>query len=112
MLASRSKVGHDGAGVAAHASQSARRIFCNDDWFVVYDHALERYVRTIESLHVFTSLVYLSRKEMNDVGRRLNARRVAQLAALARRKIDDWKSSLQRSEEAKQARIARLTNIL
>ena len=58
---------------AASASDSVRRIYCNDEWFVVYDRKVEHYVRTIESLHLFTSLVYLSRREMDDIGRRLNS---------------------------------------
>jgi hypothetical protein len=110
--ATKSKPVTDPAAAAASASDSVRRIFCNDQWFVVYDQTLELYVRTIESLHAFTSLVYLSRKEMDDVGRRLNSERGARLAAETGKKINSWKESLRQADEAKQARISRLTAIL
>jgi hypothetical protein len=97
---------------AASATESVRRIFCSDEWFVVYDQTLELYVRTIESLHAFNSLVYLSRREMDDIGRRLNSERSASLAAETRKQIDAWKESLRQADEAKQARIAKLTAIL
>jgi hypothetical protein len=112
VLASKSKLGPDIATATAHTSQSARRIFCNDQWFVVYHHAIERYVRTIESLHVFTNLVYMSRSVMDDLGRKLNAQRGAQVEAEARRVIEDWEESLHQALEAKQARISRLSQIL
>jgi hypothetical protein len=100
------------ATTAAHTNEDARRIFCNDQWIVICNHALERYVRTIESLHVFTKLVYISRQVMDDVGRKLNAERGAKVEALARAEIECWEESRSRSDEAKQARISKLSQIL
>jgi hypothetical protein len=45
---SRKKLGADVAVGAAHTSESSRRIFGNDEFFVIYDHEIGRYVRTIE----------------------------------------------------------------
>jgi hypothetical protein len=109
--AAKTKPAPDNAA-AASASDFVRRIYCNDEWFAVYDRKVEHYVRTIESLHLFTSLVYLSRREMDDIGRRLNGERSAWLAAETRKKIHAWKESLRQADEAKQQRIARLTAIL
>jgi len=106
------KVGPDVATAAAHTSQSSRKIFCNDEFFVVYNHAIERYVRTIESLHVFTNLVYLSRKVMDDLGQKLNSQRSAEVQAEAQREVDRWRESLRQAEEAKQTRISKLSEIL
>jgi hypothetical protein len=97
---------------AAQTSQSIRRLFGNDQWFVIVNHAVERYVRTIESLHIFTTLIYLSRQVMDDVGRKLNSERGAQVAALARRTIESWEESLRRADESKRARIAKLSQVL
>jgi hypothetical protein len=110
--ASHKEFGSDVATAAAHSSQSARRIVGNDKWFVVYHHAIERYVRTIESLHVFTNLVYLSRPVMDDLGRKLNAQRGAQVEAEARREVEAREESLRQAQEAKQARIGRLSRVL
>jgi hypothetical protein len=110
--ASERKLGSQIATGAAHTSQSARQLFCNDQWFVVLNHAVERYVRTIESLHVFTKLVYLSRQVMDDLGRKLNAQRGAQVEADARREIEGWENSLRKAQEAKQTRILKLSQML
>jgi hypothetical protein len=112
VLASRRKLGPDVATATAHTSQSARKIFCNDQWFVVYHLAIERYVRTIESLHVFTNLVYMSRQVMDDLGKKLNAQRGAQVEAEAQKEIDGWEESLRQAREAKQTRITKLSRIL
>jgi hypothetical protein len=97
---------------AAHSSQSARRILSNDQWIVVCNHALERYVRTIESLHGFTKLVYMSRPVMEDVGRKLHAERGARVDADARRAIAIWEESVHKAQETKRNRILRLSRIL
>jgi hypothetical protein len=112
VLASRKKVDPEIATATAHTSRFTRKILCNDQWFVVYNHAIERYVRTIESLHVFTNLVYISRPVMDDVGRTLNAQRGAQVEAEARREIEGWEESLRKEQEAKQTRILKLAQIL
>ena len=112
LLPSDRQLGPVVASNAAHASEDARRIFCNDQWIVICDHSLERYVRTIESLHVYTKLVYLSRQVMDDLGRRLNAERGAKVEAQARAEIKSWEESRSRSDRAKQARISRLSQIL
>ena len=100
------------ASTAAHTSEDARRIFCNDQWIVICDHSLERYVRTIESLHVYTKLVYLSRQVMDEAGRKLNAERGAKVEGQARGEIKSWEESRSRSDQAKQARVSRLSQIL
>jgi hypothetical protein len=110
--ASQRKLHPDRASAAAHASLCARTLFCNDDCFVIYNQAIERYVRSIESLHAFTNLVYLSREVMDGLGRRLNSERSARIQAEAQREIDRWQESLRLAEEAKQARISRLSEIL
>jgi hypothetical protein len=112
LLASDQKLEPEVATAAAHTSQAVRRIFSNEQWFVVVNHAVERYVRTIESLHVFTKLIYLSRQVMDDLGRKLNAERGFQVVADAQRTIERWEESLRKAEQAKQARIARLSRIL
>jgi hypothetical protein len=104
--------GPEVATAAAQTSQSVRRLFCNDQWFVVVNHAVERYVRTIESLHVFTQLIYLSRHVMDDLGRTLNARSGSQVAAEAQKAIESWKETLRQADEAKRARITKLSEIL
>ena len=92
-------------------SEDARRIFCNDQWIVICDHSLERYVRTIESLHVYTKLVYLSRQVMDEAGRKLNAERGAKVEGQARGEIKSWEESRSRSDQAKQW-VSRLSQIL
>ena len=109
---SRKKLGADVTVGAAHTSQSSRRIFANDEFFVIYDNEIERYVRTIESLHSITSLVYLSRRMMDDVGRRLNSARGAQIQAEARREVVGWENALLECQEAKRTRISKLSEIL
>jgi hypothetical protein len=112
LAASDQKVGLDVETAAAHTSMSVRRVFANDQWLVVVNHAVERYVRTIESLHVFTKLIYISRKVMDDLGRKLNSRRGAEVEAEARKAIAAWEKSLRDAEAAKQARISKLSQIL
>jgi hypothetical protein len=112
LLSSDSASGQELATGAAHTSAAVRKIFCNDHWLVVCNHKVERYVRTIESLHVFTKLVYLSRSIMNDFGRQANAERGAQLQADAQRDIGRWEQSLNQAQGAKQARIQKLSQIL
>jgi hypothetical protein len=109
---SRRKLGAEVAAGAAHTSQSSRKIFGNDECFVVYDHELERYVRTIESLHAITSLVYLCRRMMDDIGQRLNTAHGAQIQADARREVVAWENALLQAEEAKRTRISNLATIL
>jgi len=112
VLASRRKLDADAPTGAAHTSQFSRKIVCNNEFFVVYDHDIVRYVRTIESLHVSTSLVYLARRVMDDLGRRLNSQRGAQVLAEARREVAGWEQSLLQAEEARQIRISKLSEIL
>ena len=109
---SRRRLGADVAAGAAHTSQSSRKIFGNEECFVIYDHEIVRYVRTIESLHSITSLVYLSRRMMDDIGRKLNAARCTQIQAEARLAIAGWKNALLQAEEAKRTRISNLSKIL
>jgi hypothetical protein len=112
VLASQHKLGAEVMTAAAHTSQSARRIYASERWFVVCHHVAERYVRTIESLHVFTTLLYVSRPIMEDVGKKLNERRGAQVEAAARRVIEAHEDSLRQAQAARQARISRLSEIL
>ncbi len=109
---SRRKPGADAPTGAAHTSQLSRRTFANDEFFALYEHDIERYVRTIESLHVSTTLVYLSRRVMDDLGRKLNSKRAAQVQAEARREVAGWEQSLLQAEEARRIRIARLSEIV
>ena len=112
LLPSDREIGAEVATTAAHTSEAARRICSNDQWIVVCHHAVERYVRTIESLHVYTKLIYISREVMDELGRKLIAARVRQVEAEARAEIDRFKESRFKSEEAKQARISKLSQIL
>ena len=112
VLSSRKNLGADVAGGAAHTSQSSRKILGNDAFFVVYDHEIVRYVRTIESLHSITSLVYLSRRIMDDVGRKLNSARGARIQAEARREVDGWENALRAAADAKRTRISKLSEVL
>jgi hypothetical protein len=112
LLPSDREIGAEVAASAAHTSEAARRICCNDHWIVVCSHSVERYVRTIESLHVYTKLIYISRQVMDEVGRKLIAQRGAQVEAEARAEIDRFKESRFKSEEEKQARISKLSQIL
>jgi hypothetical protein len=112
LLPSDREIGPDAATTAAHTSEAVRRFFCNNEWSVICDCAVERYVRTVESLHVFTKLVYFSRPVMDDMGRKFNAQRGAQVEAEARAEIDRREQSRFKSEEAKQARISKLSQIL
>ena len=110
--ASRRKPGADAPTGAAHTSHFSRKTFGNDDFFVLYDHDIERYVRTIESLHVSTTLVYLSRRVMDDLGRKLNSKRTAEVQAEARKEVAGWEESLRQAEEARRIRIAKLAEIV
>jgi hypothetical protein len=112
VLASRRKLGTDAAAGAAHTSRFSRKIFGNNESFVVYDHDISRYVRTIESLHVSTRLVYLSRRVMDDLGQSLNSRRAAQVQAGAQTEVAGWEHSLKQAEEARRIRISKLAEIL
>jgi hypothetical protein len=112
LLASDQKVGLDVETAAAHTSMAVRRVLGNDRWLVVVNHAVERYVRTIESLHVFTKLVYISREVMDDLGRKLNSQRGAQVEAESRKAVAAWQKSVRDAEAAKQARISKLSQIL
>ena len=112
VLASRRKLGAEAPVGAAHTSQFSRKIFANNEFFVVYDHDVVRYVRTIESLHVSTTLVYLSRPVMDDLGRKLNAERGAHVQAEARQEVVAWEQSLRHAEEARRIRIAKLSEMV
>ncbi len=112
LLPSDREIGAEVATTAAHTSEAARRICCNEQWIVVCLHAVERYVRTIESLHVYTKLIYISREVMDELGRKLIAQRGAQVEAEARAEIERFKQSRFKSEEEKQARISKLSQIL
>jgi hypothetical protein len=112
LLSADSQSGQEPAAGTAHTIAAVRKIFCNDRWLVVCNHKVERYVRTFESLHVFTKLVYLSRSVMDDLGRRNVAQRGAQIEAKARSEIECWEQSLNHARGAKQARISKLSQIL
>jgi hypothetical protein len=97
---------------ATHSRESSSQAYASKDTVVVYDFKVERYVRTIESIHVFENLIYLSRALADDLGRRLNSERCGLERAQAQAEIDHWKESLRLAEEAKKARILRLAEIL
>jgi hypothetical protein len=86
---------------ATHSNQSQSRMFASNDCLVVYDFKIERYVRTIESIHVFENLIYVSRTLANDLGRRLNSQRCALVAAEAQAEIEARKESERLAEEAR-----------
>ena len=112
VLSSRQKQRADSAIGAAHMSETSRRIFGNDAFELVYDLDLERYVRTIESLHASTNLVYLSRRMMNDVGKSLNSLLGAQVQAEAQKEVVGWQQALLAEEEARRIRISKLSAML
>ena len=112
ILASRKRHEPDIPAAATHSSQYARKFFANDDFLVVYDFKIERYVRTIESIHVFENLVYLSQKLADDIGRRLNSQECARVASNSRKEIERWNASVRQAEEARRERITRLSQIL
>jgi hypothetical protein len=97
---------------ATHSSQCTRRFFANPDFFVVYDVKIERYVRTIESIHVFENLIYIARKQADDLGRQLNSQRCGQIQSQAQAEIDQWRESIKRAEQARKERIRRLAEML
>lgn len=97
---------------ATRGNQATRRYFSNEEFLVIYDSKLERYVRTIESLHVFTNLTYIARSIVDDHGKRLNARRCDEVRAEAAHEVGHWRETLSRAERAKKARISRLAEIL
>ena len=100
------------ATAATHSSQSTRKFYSNEEFLVIHDYKLERYVRTIESLHIFTNLVYIARKLADDLGRQLNARRCAEIRAEAGREVGHWRETISRAEQARKDRISRLAQIL
>jgi hypothetical protein len=112
ILPSRKKPDAEIATAGTHSSQATRKFFANEDFLVIYDFKLERYVRTIESLHDFTNLIYISRKFADDLGRNLNARRCAEIQAEAGREVGHWRETIRRAEEARRDRISRLSQIL
>lgn len=97
---------------STHSSQRSRSSFANPECLVLYDFLVERYVRTIESIHVCENLIYISRTLANDLGRKLNASQSAQLRDQTQAEINKWLSALSRAEEAKQARVQHLMEIL
>ena len=112
ILPSRKRHESDIPAAATHSSQDARKFFASDDFLVVYDFKIERYVRTIESIHVFENLVYLSRTLADDIGRRLNTQQCARVASEAHDEIARWNASVSKAEEARRERISRLSQIL
>jgi hypothetical protein len=97
---------------ATSESQSSTRTFASKDCLVFYDFKIERYVRTIESIHVFESLIYVSSTLANDIGRRLNSQRCARVAAEAQAEVEKRQESQRLAEEAKKARISKLVDLL
>jgi hypothetical protein len=97
---------------ATHSSQSSRRFFASDSFFVVYDFKMERYVRTIESIHVFENIVYLAKELVLDPGQRLNSLHCASVQAQAKAEIERWQNSVRQAEDAKTARIQKLSALL
>jgi len=112
IVPSRKKHDAEIATAASHSSQSTRKFFSNQEFLVIYDHKLERYVRTIESLHIFTNLVYIARKIADDLGGQLNARRCAEIRAEAGREVGHWRETIRSAEQARKDRISRLARIL
>jgi hypothetical protein len=100
------------ATAAAHSSQAGRKSFANDRFLVVYDFKVERYVRTIESIHAFENLIYLDKHLANEVGKRLNAQQCARIQKAALQEIERWKASLAQREESRRARISKLSELL
>jgi hypothetical protein len=111
ILPSRKKQDAEIPTAATHNSQSTRKIFSNEQFLVIYDYKIERYVRTIESLHIFTNIIYISRKIADDLGRELNAKRCAEIQAEARREVDHWRETISRAEQARRDRISKLSQI-
>jgi hypothetical protein len=97
---------------AARTRQSNRKSFASSDYLVLYDVKIERYVRTIESFHVFEDLVYISQKLVDELGRKLNSERCRQIQSQAQAQIDRWNESKRRAEAARAERIRRLSDIL
>jgi hypothetical protein len=100
------------ATAAAHTSQAGRKSFANERFLVSYDFKVERYVRTIESIHAFENLIYLDKDLANDVGKRLNAQECARVQTEAREEIERWKASIAQREDARRARISKLSELL
>jgi hypothetical protein len=100
------------ASGSSHSSQFFRQAFASPECLVIYDFKLERYVRTIESIHVYEDLIYISRSLAEDLGRRLNAQHAATVRAEAEAQINEWRTARSRAEEAKRARIAHLVEVL
>ncbi len=95
-----------------HSSQAFRKGFAGDGGLVIYDFKLERYVRTIESIHVYENLTYLSRTLCGELGRRLNGLESARVRTQAQAEIDAWRDRVSKAEEARRARVSRLSEIL
>jgi hypothetical protein len=112
LLPSRKKHDAEIPTAATHSSQASSQAYASKDTVVIYDFKVERYVRTIESIHVFENLIYLSRALADDLGRRLNGERCELERAHAQAEIDQWKESLRRAEEAKRTRIVKLAEML
>jgi hypothetical protein len=112
VVAARKRPDAEISTAATHSTQSSRKFFSNDDFFVVYDFKMERYVRTIESIHVFENIIYLSKPLVEEPGRRLNAQHCASVQTQAKGEIEEWQQSIKRAEEAKTARIQKLAGLL
>jgi hypothetical protein len=112
VVAARKKLDAEISTAATHSMQSSRKFFANDEFIVVYDFKIERYVRTIESIHVFENIVYLSKVLGQELGQRLNAQHCAAVQAGARAEIERWQDSIRQAEEAKKARIQKLAAML
>lgn len=97
---------------STHSAQSSRKAYANPDCLVIYDYKLERYVRTIESIHVYETLIYVSRSLNEDLGRRLNARQAQAVREQAAAAIDEWRQTIERAENARRDRIDRLAAVL
>lgn len=97
---------------STHSTESSRKAFATPECLVIYDYKLERYVRTIESIHVYETLIYVSRSLTDDLGRRLNAVQAQAVRAQAAAAIDDWRQTIARAEQARRDRIDRLAAIL
>jgi hypothetical protein len=112
LVPSRKRNDSDFPAASTHSSQASTQTYASKDTLVVYDFKVERYVRTIESIHVFENLVYLSRILADQIGRPLNTERCALERTQAQAEIDQWKDALRRADEAKKTRILRLAELL
>ena len=76
LLPSRKKSDSEIPTAATHSTQASSQAYANEETVVIHDFKVERYVRTIESIHVFENLVYLSRVLAETIGKRLNSERL------------------------------------